>query len=158
MLIFHADEIQTPGGTVAVIDFNDGNQVYMNVGTRVQVGTIRLFFGEIYNLVLHIGAGGSTVYTNDLSAAADSTGFLVNRRDPARGSVVTVVQGAVRCSPPAGAPWTPVLVRANFQITATARSRTPAPMPVNAAALAQWVNAAAQRLRRKAVIPGTIIP
>ncbi len=153
MPLYVGDQVQTPAGTVALIEFTDTNDVYMNGGTRVELGSIRLFFGEIYNLIRRIQGGGSTVYTNDLSAAAETTGFLVKKRSGAQGTVVTVVEGVVRCRPPAGATWPPVSVGANFQLTVTPRSRTRTPVPVDARSQAQWVDAAAARLGRKPVLP-----
>ena len=157
MRLYVGDRVQTPGGTVALIEFDDGNEVYLNGSTRVELGSIRLFFGEIYNLIRRIQGGGSTVYTNDLSAAAETTGFLVKKRDTAGGTVVTVVQGVVRCSPPPGATWAPVSVAANFQLTAAPRTRVRRPVPVDARSQAQWVDAAARRLGRNPVLPGPVI-
>jgi ferric-dicitrate binding protein FerR (iron transport regulator) len=157
MRLYVGDRVQTPGGTVALIEFDDGNEVYLNGNTRVELGSIRLFFGEIYNLIRRIQGGGSTVYTNDLSAAAETTGFLVKKRDTAGGTVVTVVEGVVRCSPPPGASWASVSVAANFQLTAAPRTRVHRPVPVDARSQAQWVDAAARRLGRKPVLPGPVI-
>jgi ferric-dicitrate binding protein FerR (iron transport regulator) len=134
---------------MATIDFNDGNTVYMNHNTSVMVGTIRVFLGEIFNWITQTGASAE-VYTNDLSAAAEGTKFLM-RADP-RGTTVIVVDGRVRCTPTSGGAWHPVTITQNEQISGTARSYA-GPTPVDARRAALWVDQATRLLRRSPVLP-----
>jgi hypothetical protein len=150
MALARGDRAHTLGATYAVIDFADGNSVYLNHDTYVEVGSIRLFFGEIFNAIVRIGGGGSSTYTNDLAAAAETTQFLV-RAQRGAGTAVIVVEGVVRCAPAPGARWSPERVRANEQFTATLRRRS-APTPVNARQAARWVDQAARRLGRRPVL------
>jgi FecR protein len=161
MPLYKGDDVRTGGGTSATIEFTDGNVVYVRENTSLEVGTIRLFFGEIFNLIRSIAGGGSTVYTNDLAAAAETTMFLV-RRDATHGTTVTVVEGTVRCRPAAGGGrrgpaeagrWAMVPVRQDQQLTvASATVARPSIAMVDARGSAQWVNTTAQRLNRPIAI------
>ncbi len=149
MLLRSGDHVRTGPATYATIDFTDENTVYLNFGTSVMLGSIRVFFGEIFNAIVHIGAG-STTYTNDLSAAAEGTMYLM-RTDP-RGTTVAVVEGRVRCTPTSGVAWHSLTVTANQQITGTVRACS-GPSPVDARRAALWVEQAARRLKRPPVLP-----
>lgn len=149
MLLRDRDRVRTGATTYAAIDFTDGNTVYMNHDTWVMLGSIRVLIGEIFNAIVRAGAG-SEVYTNDLSAAAEGTMFLL-RIDPL-GTTVTVIDGRVRCAPTAGGAWHPFTLTANQQITGTARSYS-RPTPVDARRAALWVNQVASRLKRPPVLP-----
>jgi hypothetical protein len=142
------DRIRTGSATVATIDFTDGNTVYMNNDTSVMIGTIRVFIGEIFNAIVHIGAG-SEAYTNDLSAAAEGTKFLM-RADP-RGTTVIVIEGRVRCTPTSGGAWHPITLTQNQQISGTVRAYS-GPTPVDARRAALWVDQAARRLKRSPLV------
>lgn len=155
MPLHRGDGVRTRSGTSATVEFTDGNVVYLRDDTSVEVGTIRLFFGEIFNLVRSLAGGGSTVFTNDLAAAAEGTMFLV-KADASRGTTVTVVEGTVRVSPSRGARWTMVPVHQDQQLTATTRTRS-SPTAIDARVTGQWVNDSARRLDRPIVIgPRTI--
>ena len=143
------DRVRTGPATFATIDFNDGNTVYMNHDTSVMVGSIRVFIGEIFNAIVHVGAA-SEAYTNDLSAAAEGTMFLM-RADP-RGTTVIVIEGRVRCTPTSGGAWHPITLTANQQISGTVRSYS-GPTPVDARRAAVWVDQTARRLKRPPVLP-----
>jgi len=149
MSLLKGDRVRTGAATFATIDFNDGNTVYMNHNTSVMVGTIRVFLGEIFNWIIHVGASAE-VYTNDLSAAAEGTKFLM-RADP-RGTTVIVVEGRVRCTPTSGGAWQPVTVMQNQQISGTVRAYA-GPTPVDARRAALWVDQATRRLHRPPVLP-----
>jgi hypothetical protein len=146
MPLYKGDDVRTGRGTSATIEFTDGNVVYVRENTSLEVGTIRLFFGEIFNLIRSIAGGGSTVYTNDLAAAAETTMFLV-RRDAIHGTTVTVVEGTVRCRSAEAGRWAMVPVRQDQQLTvASATVARPSIAMVDARGSAQWVNTTAQRL------------
>ena len=149
MPLRNGDRVRTGPATVATIDFTDGNTVYMNHNTSVMVGSIRVFIGEIFNAIIHVGAA-SEAYTNDLSAAAEGTKFLM-RADP-RGTTVIVIEGRVRCTPTSGGAWHPITLTANQQISGTVRAYS-GPTPVDARRAAVWVDQAAQRLKRPPVLP-----
>ena len=143
------DRVRTGSGTSATIDFDDGNTVYMNHDTWVMVGSIRVFLGEIFTAIRRIGAS-SEAYTNDLSAAAEGTMFLL-RADP-RGTTVAVVEGRVRCTPTSGGAWPSITIIANQQISGTVRAYS-GPTPVDARRAAAWVDQTARRLKRPPVLP-----
>jgi hypothetical protein len=149
MLLRDGDRVRTGTATYAAIDFTDGNTVYLNHDTWVMLGSIRVLIGEIFNAIVSDGAG-SEIYTNDLSAAAEGTMFLL-RIDPL-GTTVTVIDGRVRCAPTAGGAWHPFTLTANQQITGTSRSYS-RPTPIDARRAALWVNQAASRLKRPPVLP-----
>jgi hypothetical protein len=142
------DRIRTGTATVAAIDFTDGNIVYMNNNTSVMVGSIRVFIGEIFNAIVHVGSS-SEAYTNDLSAAAEGTKFLM-RSDP-RGTTVAVVEGRVRCTPTSGGAWHAITLTPNQQISGTVRAYS-GPTPVDARRAALWVDQAARRLKRPPMV------
>jgi hypothetical protein len=142
------DRIRTGSATVATIDYTDGNTVYMNNNTSVMVGSIRVFIGEIFNAIVHLGSS-SEAYTNDLSAAAEGTKFLM-RADP-RGTTVIVVEGRVRCTPTSGGAWHPITLTSNQQISGTVRAYS-GPTPVDARRAAVWVDQAARRLKRPPMV------
>jgi ferric-dicitrate binding protein FerR (iron transport regulator) len=149
MLVREGDRVRTGPGAYAAIDFADGNTVYMNHDTWVTVGSIRVMLGEIFNAIVRVGAG-SSVYTNDLSAAAEGTMFLL-RIDP-RGTTVTVIEGRVLCTPTAGGAWHPFTITAGQQISGTSRGYA-GPTPIDARRRALWVDQAARGLKRPAVLP-----
>jgi hypothetical protein len=97
----------------------------MNHDTWVTVGSIRVLLGEIFNAVVRVGAG-SEVYTNDLTAAAEGTKFLL-RIDPVS-TTVTVIEGRVLCTPTAGGAWHPFTITANQQISGTSRGYAGVPI------------------------------
>jgi len=142
------DRVRTGPATFATIDFADGNTVYMNHDTWVMVGSIRVFLGEIFTAIIRAGASWEA-YTNDLSAAAEGTQFLL-RTDP-RDTTVTVIEGRVRCTPTSGGAWRPFTITANQQISGTVRSYA-GPKPVDARGAALWVEEAARRLKRAPVL------
>ena len=142
------DRIRTGSATVATIDFADGNTVYMNNNTSVELGSIRVFLGEIFNAIVHVGAA-SEAYTNDLSAAAEGTKFLM-RTDP-RGTTVIVIEGRVRCTPTSGGAWHPITLTPNQQISGTVRAYA-GPTPVDGRRAALWVDQGARRLKRAPVL------
>jgi ferric-dicitrate binding protein FerR (iron transport regulator) len=143
------DQVRT-GNTTAAIDFNDGNTVMLNRNTSVEVGSIRLFFGEIFNAIFFNDTATTEIYTNELAAASESTKFLVRARGG--NTEVVVVEGSVRCSPRGRPRWAVVKVRANQKLTATSK-RTSGPVPTDAASEAGWVNDATRRLKRPPLVP-----
>jgi len=149
MVVREGDRVRTGPGAYAAIDFDDGNTVYMNHDTWVTVGSIRVMLGEIFNAVVRIGAG-SEVYTNDLTAAAEGTKFLLSINP--LGTTVTVIEGRVLCSPTAGGAWQPFTLTANQEISGTSRGYS-RPAPIDAKRRASWVDQAARSLKRPAVLP-----
>jgi hypothetical protein len=152
MPLRRGDGVRTGSATYATIEFTDGNIVYLRDDSSVEVGSIRLFFGEIFNAIYRIAGGGSATYTNDLSAAAETTMFLVKTDRSGRGTTVTVLDGIVRCNPLRGSPWSELRLGRNQQITATRRARS-TPRVVDARQAAQWVDEAARRLNRRSPLP-----
>ena len=116
-----------------------------------------MLLGEIFNWVAHLGAS-SEAYTNDLTAAAEGTKFLM-RADP-RGTTVIVLEGRVRCTPTSGGAWHAITVTPNQQISGTVRAYA-GPTPVDARRAALWVarrhaTCAGRPSCRKRLNPGSI--
>jgi hypothetical protein len=152
MPLRRGDGVRTGSATYATIEFTDGNIVYVRNDSSVEVGSIRLFFGEIFNAIYRIAGGGSATYTNDLAAAAEATMFLVKADRMGRGTTVTVLDGVVRCIPLRGSPWSEMRLGRNQQMTATRRARS-TPTVVDARQAAQWVEVAAPSLKRRSPLP-----
>ncbi len=151
MPVRSGDRVRTGPATFATIEFDDGNAVYMNHDTWVMVGSIRVFLGEIFTAIRRISAS-SEAYTNDLSAAAEGTMFLL--RTGPRGTTVSVIEGRVRCTPTSGGAWQSITITANQQISGTVRAYS-GPTPVDARRAAAWVDQTARLLKRPLVLPQT---
>jgi hypothetical protein len=92
------DLVETGGAGQATIHFANGDEVYLQPATRVEVGSIRLFFGELFARLVG-GQGVFQVETEFLSAGSEGTEYLV-RVDRASGATTVIVrQGVVVCRP-----------------------------------------------------------
>lgn len=158
MEVVTGDSIETADGQ-AVIDYKDGSVVVLNRATRVRLGSISLFFGEIFARIKSIATrGGGQVLTDELSASVEGTEYGVRRELPsgsnAPGNVsVFVREGHVLCAPGGRAKWSPVRLTEN-QSLAVAGYRAPAGVrPVDAGALSRWADQAEQRLRQARTPP-----
>ena len=69
MALQTGDVIETTRG-FAVIDFDDDNYVALRENTRIQLGSIRLFLGEVFAHISQIlERGGGQVITDEMSAS-----------------------------------------------------------------------------------------
>lgn len=153
MELASGDIVETADGH-GVIDYPDGSAVMLKSSTRVQLGSIVLFFGEIFNKVKSISRrGGGLVTTNEVSASVEGTEFGVRRtaayRDATVGAVrLFVREGQVRCAPGTGAHW-PAVTLAKGQALDVAGFRQPAPpQRVEAEASSRWADETERRLRK----------
>lgn len=146
------DIVQTAGG-VAVIDFDDDNVVALREHTRIQLGSIRLFVGEVFARIGTIATrGGGLVITDELSASTKGTEYAVRRVTvPGRTGVghttVIVRQGTVACED-ADRRRQPVSVTPNRLLRIEGK-QPPQPLRVvNAKAETVWADEAIKFLRR----------
>jgi hypothetical protein len=146
------DIVQTAGGN-AVIDFNDDNVVALRDNTRIQLGSIKLFFGEVFARISQIAQrGGGQVTTDELSASVKGTEYSV-RRSPATdgadvgNTAVVVRRGRVLCEDP-GRQWTPQELAENNRFSVV-NGQPPQPVQyVNAQAETAWADEVLRRLWR----------
>jgi FecR protein len=163
MEVLAGDTIETAGGQ-AVLDYDDGSVVVLNRATRIRLGSIWLFLGELFARVKSIASrGGGTVVTDELSASVEGTEYGVRRdlvgANTAPGRVqVYVRQGRVSCAPSGGASWSPITVAANQAFEVEGYRAAVAPRAVDARSLSRWADEAEQRLWKPRVPTiGTII-
>jgi hypothetical protein len=154
MALQTGDVIQTADG-YAVIDFGRGNVVDLRPNTRIALGSITLFFGELFARIVDIAAhGGGQVVTDELAASVEGTEYAVRHGVAAGagtgpGSTAVIVRaGQVRCTPGASGTWPAVVVGANlvFQVE-NGRVLGP-PSPIDAAAETRWADEVERRLLR----------
>lgn len=153
MEVMSGDSIETTDGQ-AVIDYEDGSAVILNRATRVELGSITLFFGELFARVKSIATrGGGQVVTNELSASVEGTEYGVRRDLPEAGATLARVQvfvrdGRVLCAPSARARWSPIGLTANHAFEVAGYRAAPAARAVDARALSRWADDAERRLRK----------
>jgi len=150
MALQTGDIIQTAAG-YAVIDFDDENVVALRNNTRIQLGSIKLFLGEVFARVSQIvQRGGGQVTTDELSASVRGTEYSV-RRTPVSGradlgsTAVIVRKGRVLCEDPANR-WPAVELTENRIFLVEGAQLPRAPQSVNAQAETGWADDAFRRL------------
>jgi hypothetical protein len=167
MALQSGDVIQTTDG-YAVIDFDRGNVVDLRPNTRIALGSITLFFGELFARVAEVAAhGGGEVVTDELAASVEGTQYAVRRASESgragagSGSTAVIVRdGNVRCAPRGSGTWPAVVVRENFVLHVTGARVSGPPAPIDAAAETQWTEEVERRLlpRRVRGYPGAQYP
>lgn len=166
MEVLSGDSIETADGQ-AVLDYDDGSAVIINRATRLQLGSITLFFGELFARVKSIATrGGGQVVTNELSASVEGTEYGVRRDlpagDTAPGNVqVYVRDGRVLCTPGARARWSPIALTVNQSFEVAGYRAAPAARTVDARALSRWADDAERRLRKvrtPEISPSIVVP
>lgn len=166
MVLLQGDTISTRDGQ-AVIDFDDGHVVALQSNTHIQLGSIRLFFGELFaRMEKLVQRGGARVETDELTASVEGTEYSVKRAAPrsSRGdgrSSVIVRRGQVRCDPVPEAAWKPVVLQPDEQFAVLGWRETPRVRRVDAFAETRWADAAIGRLlvpRSNAPSVGVNIP
>jgi len=149
--LFSGDIVETDDRTVAALQFADGSTVWMNGSTRVRLGSITLFFGEVFSAIeRRIVGGGFNVNTDELTAAVTGTRFSVSRPRGTQRTTVTVVEGAVDCLPRGGVGRPRVRLEASRALVASGRDRSEV-QPADVGAATAWVVQAHRRLR---AVPG----
>jgi hypothetical protein len=145
------DVIQTAGG-FAVIDFDDDNYVALRENTRIQLGSIRLFLGEVFAHINQVvERGGGQVTTDEMSASVKGTEYSV-RRTPVSGrpdignTAVVVRKGAVLCEGRADRRWPAVTITDDRIFRVEGRQLPRPPQFVDAQAETAWADRAVQRL------------
>ena len=166
MVLLQGDTVSTKDGQ-AVIDFDDGHVVALQSNTHIQLGSIRLFFGELFaRMETLVRRGGARVETDELTASVEGTEYSVKRTAPrssradGRSSVI-VRRGQVRCDPVPEAAWRPVVLQPDEQFAVLGWRETPTVRRVDAFAETRWADAAIQRLlvpRSNAPSVGVHIP
>lgn len=166
MEVISGDSIETADGQ-AVIDYDDGSAVILNRATRIQLGSITLFFGELFARVKSIATrGGGQVVTNELSASVEGTEYGVRRDLMGAGAVLGRVQvyvreGRVLCTPSARARWSPISLSENHAFEVAGYRAAPATRAVDARTLSRWADAPERRLRKpraREIRPSIMVP
>ena len=151
LVLLQGDTISTDTGQ-AVIDFDDDNVFALQSHTTIQLGSIRLFLGELFARIEQLTErGGGRVETDELSASVEGTEYAVQRRaggTPGRAgtSQVIVRRGTVRCDPAAGATWAAVSLHPNQLLDVYGLRSAPAVRQVDARARTRWADQAIERL------------
>lgn len=114
--------IETDAQSWAVLKFAASDaMVIMKPGTRVQIGSFHLIFGEIMaiieNLPESLPKGFFSVITEDVEAGPQHTVFTV-RKDRDGPTTVSVIRGTVKLTSPALA-WKSVLIKQYQQASAS---------------------------------------
>ena len=166
MALVNGDSIETADGQ-AMIDYDDGSAVVLNRATRLQLGSITLFFGELFARVKSIATrGGGQVITNELSASVEGTEFGVRRDLPAADAALGHVQvyvreGRVLCTQSDRARWSPITLTENQAFEVVGYRAAPAVRAVDAKYLSRWADDAERRLRKARtpeIHPGIMVP
>lgn len=110
------DIIETGPDTGAMIRFENGGEVILTPQTRVRLGSLEVFFGE----VLADLRGAFEVFDQNLIAALGGTRFLFTA-GRGRQTEVAVLEGWVNCHSPT-ASWEPVRLTAGHRLTTTYQS------------------------------------
>lgn len=163
MALQSGDIVRTSAGE-AIIDFDHDNIVALRNNTQIQLGSIKLFLGEVFARIGQIvQRGGGQVKTDEVSASVKGTEYSV-RRSPLTGTegrtAVIVRTGSVLCEDP-GNRWTAVDVTANNIYLVEGRLIPRPPAYVNAQTETAWADDAIKRLlqpRQPQVEPGISIP
>lgn len=148
------DIIETTDGQ-AVLDYDNGNVVMLNSRTRIQLGSIKLFFGELFAKIKSITRqGGGQVVTDELTASVEGTEYGIGRDLPTAGGTAANVQvyvraGHVLCSPGPTASWSPLSITVNQMYEITGHRRASAVRSVDALSLSRWADVAERRLKKK---------
>lgn len=108
------DMIETPSNASAILHYPEGHEVLLTPGTRVKLGSIFVFFGEI----IVRARGFFRVETTVLTAGVEGTEFLVRTTDSGQGVDVVVAEGTVVCKSTLPEGWAPIRVAAAEQLTA----------------------------------------
>lgn len=117
------DVVETGPRAGALIRFENGGEAILAPSTKVQLGSLEVFFGE----VLVDLRGKFEVYNQRLVAALRGTRFLFESR-PGRLTRVAVLEGSVNCISRSGS-WEPVRLDTGRQLRADySTNRRPQPM------------------------------
>ena len=144
------DIVQTAAG-YAVIDYGDDNVVALRDNTRVQLGSIKLFLGEVFARISQVAQrGGGQVTTDELSASVKGTEYSVRRspvadRTDVGNTAVIVRRGRVLCEDPARR-WAPQELPENNIFQVVSGQPPQPPQYVNAQAATAWADDALRRL------------
>jgi len=150
MALQTGDIVQTTAG-YAVINYGDDNLVALRDNTRVQLGSIKLFLGEVFARINQLAQrGGGQVTTDELSASVKGTEYSVRRspvadRPDLGNTAVIVRRGKVLCEDPNNR-WAPQELPENNIFLVQSGQPPQPPQYVNAQAATAWADDALRRL------------
>jgi hypothetical protein len=125
MPLLLGDVVETDTANFALIEFTNGDGVYMKPDTRVRLGSIFVFFGEIFNRI--VSGSGFRAESDVVEAGVEETEFLVRVDKATHATTVTVSRGVVRCTSRAGT-WTALVLKPNQRLVVP-RQATVQPRP-----------------------------
>ena len=152
LVLAKGDLIRTASGQ-AVIDFDNDNIVVLNTNTSIELGSIKLFLGEVFTRIKKLTRrGGGQVLTDEISASVSGTKFSVRRSisttSPDDGLTQVIVRtGTVLCEPGVHGSWRPLSLSSNRMLNIGGEYRTePEITSVDAEAKTRWAELAEERL------------
>jgi hypothetical protein len=152
MALQAGDVIETTEG-FAVIDFDDGNIVALRTNTRIQLGSITLFLGEVFARISQVAErGGGQVTTDELSASVKGTEYSVRRVLPYPGraelgnTAVIVRKGTVACDDRGAGRWPAVAVTEDRIFRVEGKQLPRLPQNIDSKAETAWADTVIQRL------------
>jgi len=113
MPLWLGDVVETDAANFALIEYTNGDGVYLKPETRVRLGSIFVFFGEIFNRI--VSGSGFRAESDVVEAGVEETEFLVHVDRVTHVTTVTVSRGVVRCTARAGT-WTALSLKPNQRL------------------------------------------
>ena len=110
------DEIVTGERAYALLRYPEGHEVLVLPGTRLRLGGLLVYFGELFVRA----RGFFRVETAYFTAGVEGTEFVVRAGRGEHLAQLIVIEGAVRCSASTGS-WEPVRIDAAQQLTVRAQ-------------------------------------
>ncbi len=148
MPLWLADEVETDAANFALIEFTNGDGVYLRPETRVRLGSIFVFFGEIFNRI--VSGSGFRAESDVVEAGVEETEFLVHVDRATHATTVTVSRGVVRCKSRAGT-WTAQVLKPNQRLVVPrVVALQPQPLVLNQAeirASSRWAEEVGVRIK-----------
>jgi hypothetical protein len=142
------DEVETNSANFALIEYTNGDGVYMKPETRVRLGSIFVFFGEIFNRI--VSGSGFRAESDVVEAGVEETEFLVHVDRATHATTVTVSRGVVRCTSRAGT-WTALALKPNQRLVVPRLvTAQPRPLILNQAeirATSRWAEEVGGRIK-----------
>jgi hypothetical protein len=113
MPLWLGDEVETDAANFALIEFTNGDGVYLRPETRVRLGSIFVFFGEIFNRI--VSGSGFRAESDVVEAGVEETEFLMHVDRATHATTVTVSRGVVRCTARVGT-WRAQVLKPNQRL------------------------------------------
>jgi hypothetical protein len=148
MTLWLGDEVETDAANFALIEFRDGDGVYMKPETRVRLGSIFVFFGEIFNRI--VSGSGFRAESDVVEAGVEETEFVMHVDRASHATTVTVNRGVVRCTARVGT-WRAQVLKPNQRLIISRQLAVPPKVqvlqPAEIRATTRWAEEVSGRIR-----------